>query len=134
MTPSKWIATCPHETVDVLAAELTSLGVQDQNKLHREIAFRSDLETAYHAHLLLRTASRIQRVVGEFEASNIHTLTTGLQTIAWPQWLRSHRGFSVTPALTDAGAQGLGGDAVIDAVVQSSKIRIRKISSSFSSG
>jgi 23S rRNA (guanine2445-N2)-methyltransferase / 23S rRNA (guanine2069-N7)-methyltransferase len=78
----RWISTCPHETVDVLAAELTSLGIQDQSLLHRGIAFEADLETAYRAHLLLRTASRIQRVVAEFSVPDIETLRTELQRIA----------------------------------------------------
>jgi len=115
----RWIATCPHETVEVLAAELSALGVQDQNTLHRGIAFDADLETAYRAHLLLRTASRIQRVVGEFAVPDINALRTELQKITWPEWLRSHRPFTVAPALTDPHAQSLGEQAVITSVVQS---------------
>jgi putative N6-adenine-specific DNA methylase len=115
----QWIATCPHETVEVLAAELGALGIKDQNKLHRGIAFNADLEMAYRAHLLLRTASRIQRVVAEFAAPDIHTLRTELQKIMWPDWLRSHRPFTVEPALTDPQAQGLGEEKVIASVVQS---------------
>ena len=63
----RWIATCPHETVDVLAAELTALGIESQQKLHRGITFDTDLAKAYRAHLRLRTASRLQRVVAEFQ-------------------------------------------------------------------
>lgn len=115
----RWIATCPHETVEVLAAELTALGVQDQTALHRGIAFSADLETAYRAHLSLRTASRIQRVVGEFAVADINALRAGLQKIVWPSFLRSHRAFAVAPALTDQQAQALGEEAIIAAVVQS---------------
>ena len=115
----RWIATCPHETVEVLAAELSALGIHDQNILHRGIAFDADLETAYRAHLLLRTASRIQRVVGEFAVPHIDALRAELQKIAWPEWLRSHRPFTVAPALTDPHAQALGEQDVIDSVVQS---------------
>lgn len=115
----RWIATCPHQTVEVLAAELRALGVQDQNTLHRGIAFNADLETAYRAHLSLRTASRIQRVVGEFAVSDIHALRAELQKIVWPEWLRSQRPFIVAPALTDLHAQALGEKDVIAAVVQS---------------
>ena len=115
----RWIATCPHETVAVLAAELSVLGIQDQNTFYRGIAFNADLETAYRAHLLLRTASRIQRVVGEFAAPDIHALRTELQNIAWSSFLRSHRPFTVAPALTDHHAQALGEQAVITSVVES---------------
>jgi len=115
----RWIATCPHETVEVLAAELSALGVHDQNKLHRGVAFDADLETAYRAHLSLRTASRLQRVVGEFSAPNMDALRADLRKIAWPEWLRSHRPFTVAPALTDSQAQTLGEQDVINAFVES---------------
>lgn len=115
----RWIATCPHETVKVLAAELRALGIQEQTTLHRGVAFDADLEAAYRAHLGLRTASRIQRVVGEFAVPDLSALHAGLQQIAWPSFLRSHRPFTVVPALTDPHAQALGETAVIESVVQS---------------
>src|SRR5262245_21163739 len=114
-----WIATCPHETVEVLAAELSALGICEQSLLHRGVAFEADLETAYRAHLSLRTASRIQRVVAEFAVPTIDTFRAELQKIAWPKWLRSHRPFAVDAVLTDAGAQALGEEKVVGAVVQS---------------
>lgn len=115
----KWIATCPHETVEVLAAELSALGILDQQTLHRGVAFETDLETAYRAHLSLRTASRIQRVIKEFQVPSLEKFHEELGTIVWTEWLRSHRPFSVTPALTDPAAQALREEAVIDAVAQS---------------
>ncbi len=115
----RWIATCPHETVDVLASELAGLGIKDLNILHRGVAFDTDLETAYRAHLLLRTASRIQRVVAEFATPDITHLRMELQKIVWPEWLRSHKPFTVAPALTDQQAIALGEEAVITSIVQS---------------
>ncbi|OFZ13024.1 MAG: hypothetical protein A2X86_09380 [Bdellovibrionales bacterium GWA2_49_15] len=115
----QWIATCPHETVDVLASELHALGVQEQNKFYRGIMFDCDLETAYRAHLLLRTASRIQRVVAKFELSDLATLQTALKKIFWPNWLRNQRAFTVTPTLADLSAQKLDEAAIVTAVVQS---------------
>jgi putative N6-adenine-specific DNA methylase len=115
----RWIATCPHETVDVLAAELTALGIDSQHRLHRGIAFDTDLETAYRAHLCLRTASRLRRVVAEFAAPDLATLREELKKIAWPDWIRSHRPFTVTPALTDPQSHALGEQAIIAAVVES---------------
>lgn len=114
-----WIATCPHETVDLLASELRGLGIQDQVLLHRGVTFDANLETAYRAHLSLRTASRLQRVVGELAAPDIPSLHRELQTIAWPSFLRSHKPFTVTPALTDPQAQALGEKAVIEIIVES---------------
>ncbi|MGA2141576.1 MAG: hypothetical protein ABSG94_04050 [Brevinematales bacterium] len=115
----KWIATCPHETVGVLASELTGLGIGDQSILHRGIAFTADLETAYRAHLLLRTASRIQLVVREFEVSGIGDFRQELSKIAWKEWLRPVRPFTVAPALTDKKSQELGEEEVIQSVAKS---------------
>jgi 23S rRNA (guanine2445-N2)-methyltransferase len=118
----RWIATCPHETVGALAAELSALGIHHQNTLHRGIAFDTDLETAYRAHLSLRTASRIQRVVKEFQSYKVSEFQKELGKIAWAEWLRSHRSFNVVPTLTDPAAQALGEQAVIAAVVESIQV------------
>lgn len=115
----QWLATCPHETVDVLESELQALGVQNQSKFHRGVLFECDLETAYRAHLLLRTASRIQRVVARFKASDLDSLQAELKKIAWPEWLRSQRPFKVMPALTDEKAKALGEEPIAAAVVLS---------------
>lgn len=116
---NRWIATCPHETVDVLAQELTALGIVEQKKLHRGIAFETDLETAYRAHYMLRTASRIQRVVAEFPASDMLELKAALAGIVWTEWLRPHKPFKVSPALTDREAQHLGEEEIIETIAQS---------------
>ncbi len=116
-----WIATCPHENVETLSSELIALGVslEVQQVLHRGIRFEADLETAYRSHLLLRTASRIQRVVQEFPASDTQQLQVGLKKIVWPDYLRSHKVFTVELALTDPEAKALGENEVVNAVVQS---------------
>ncbi len=115
----RWIATCPHETVDVLAAELEALKIRERKILHRGVAFEADLETAYRAHLYLRTASRIQRVISEFALPSLESLHDELKKISWPEWLRSHRPFTVMPTLTDAAAEDLGEDPILSAVVES---------------
>ncbi len=96
-----WIATCPHSTVEVLADELHVLGIRDETKMHSGVLFECDLETAYLAHLALRTASRIQRVVARFTSANLSELQSGLNKIDWAKWLRSHKPFNVRPAYPD---------------------------------
>lgn len=81
--------------------------------------FDCDLETAYRAHLLLRTASRIQRVVGKFDVSDLVTLQAALKKIIWPDWLRTHHAFTVRPTLADQSAQKLDENAIVTSVVQS---------------
>lgn len=114
----RWIATCPHETVGILDAELAGLGVAERKLLHRGVAFEADLETGYRAHLALRTASRIQRVVQEFKVSRFRDFQDTVGGIVWTEWLRTQKPFHVEAVLTDAEAQAFGEQAVVDAVAQ----------------
>lgn len=114
----KWIATCPHETVTILRDELTALGVSDMETLHRGVAFETGLETAYRAHYMLRTASRIQRVVAEFAAPDLVSFKKSLKDINWGAYLRSHKPFAVDAVLTDAAAEAMGQEAVETAVAE----------------
>jgi 23S rRNA G2445 N2-methylase RlmL len=112
----RWLATCPEETKDVLVRELQTLGVSALRPVFRGVGFEADLETGYRAHLWLRTASRIQRLVAEFPAGDLEALRSGVASIDWPTWLRPDRAFSVAPILTDAAARELGEDPVREVV------------------
>jgi 23S rRNA G2445 N2-methylase RlmL len=115
-TPIRWIATCPDETKGVLADELAQLGVREPRPIYRGVAFEADLETGYRAHLWLRTASRIQRIVADLPARSASELQTAAAAIAWQDWLRPRFPFTVSPILTDAEARALGESAVRDAL------------------
>ena len=115
-TPIRWIATCPDETKGVLASELALLGVKDPRPIYRGVAFEADLETGYRAHLWLRTASRIQRIVADLPASSAGELEAAAAAIAWREWLRSRFPFTVSPILTDAEARAVGEAAVQGAI------------------
>ncbi len=115
-TPPRWIATCPDETKSVTAAELVGLGVAAPRLIYRGVAFEADLETGYRAHLWLRTASRIQRIVADLPARTAAELEEAAAALAWPSWLRARFPFTVMPILTDADARGLGEEAVRAAV------------------
>lgn len=117
----EWIATCPHETVDTLALELKEIGIVTENRLYRGIRFDCDLETAYKAHLSLRSASRIQLIVSEFEANNFNSLKLQLSKINWQRSIRSHRPYTVFTTITDDSLNGLDNDKVIEMVVASIK-------------
>jgi putative N6-adenine-specific DNA methylase len=86
----RWLATCPEETKQVLLQELLALGVTNVEQLYRGIAFDADLYTGYKAHLWLRTASRIQKVVARFPLSQP-------PAIDWTQWLLPRVPFKVSP-------------------------------------
>jgi putative N6-adenine-specific DNA methylase len=112
----RWIATCPEETKSVLAGELSALGVREPLPLYRGVAFEAELETGYRAHLVLRTASRIQRILAELPAGSLAELSDAAAAIDWPAWLRPDRPFAVSPILTDAAARALGEAEVAAAV------------------
>ncbi len=99
----------------MLVRELEALGVTALRPVYRGVAFEADLETGYRAHLVLRTASRIQRIVDDLPASTQEELEASAARIAWPEWLRANRPFAVSPILTDAGARSIGEEGVVDA-------------------
>src|SRR4051812_29053189 len=108
----RWIATCPDETKGVLAGELERLGASALRQIYRGVAFEADLETGYRAHLWLRTASRIQRMVADLPARSVEELSAAAGAIHWPEWLLDRFPFAVSPILTDAEARDLGEDRV----------------------
>ncbi|MGE5049639.1 MAG: THUMP domain-containing class I SAM-dependent RNA methyltransferase [Deltaproteobacteria bacterium] len=114
----RWIATCPDETKAVLAVELQGLGVRDPRPIYRGVAFEADLETGYRAHLWLRTASRIQRIVADLPADGAGALESAAAAVPWPSWLLPRYPFTVSAILTDEAARALGEPALRTAVAK----------------
>src|SRR5881394_3236577 len=112
----RWIATCPDETKGVLEAELARLGADALRPIYRGVAFEADLETGYRAHLMLRTASRIQRIVADLPARGIEELAAAAAAIRWPEWLLDRFPFAVSAILTDAESRSMGDEPVQAAV------------------
>jgi len=115
----EWIATCPHETIGTLATELEKLGIDTSKRLYRGIMFECDLETAYRAHLVLHTASRIQLVVSVFDVTDLNSLKLGLKNIDWTHSLRSHYPYAVFPANYDENLKSLDNETIMKSVVES---------------
>jgi 23S rRNA G2445 N2-methylase RlmL len=111
----RWIATCPDDTKEVLAAELLRLGVSAPRLIYRGVAFETELATAYKAHLWLRTASRLQRIVAELPAAG---LAQSAAQVAWGEFILPRVGFSVSAILTDDEARGLGEENVKAAIAE----------------
>lgn len=114
----RWLATCPDETKDVLVRELQALGAREPQPLFRGVAFEADLETGYRAHLVLRTASRIQRIVATVPATTASQLGGAAAALDWRAWLRADRAFTVSPILTDTAARSLGEEGIAAAVAE----------------
>ena len=116
MTRLRWIATCPDDTKGVLVAELQALGVREPRPIYRGVAFEETLEAGYRAHLLLRTASRIQRIVADLPSGTAAGMEAAAAAIAWSTWLVAQYPFAVSPILTDDEAKSLGEEAVARAI------------------
>jgi putative N6-adenine-specific DNA methylase len=112
----RWLATCPDDTKEVLAAELSRLGVVEQRLIYRGVAFAADLETGYRAHLWLRTASRIQRIVAELPARSAEELSLSAATVRWPEFILARHPFAVSAILTDDQSRAIGEEPVEAAV------------------
>lgn len=111
----RFIATCPDETKELTARELLALGVANTRLIYRGVEFDADLETAYRAHLWLRTASRIQRIVATLPAQS---LAEAAREVPWGDFVLQRFPFAVSAILTDAAARELGEEAVIRAVAE----------------
>lgn len=89
------IATCPDETKDALAEELEALGVTDIEPGYRAVTFSATDAQFYEAHLRLRTASRILRVIKSFPAHSPAMLRSQARRIAWPELFDVRHSFRV---------------------------------------
>lgn len=63
-------ATCPDETTEFLADEIRELGATDVKIGYRVVYFNTDEKTYYKAHLHLRLASRVFRIIRDIPASS----------------------------------------------------------------
>lgn len=85
------IATCPEETKDALIHELVALGAQEIEPGFRAVSFSADEALFYEAHLWLRTASRVLRVIKEIPARTPPMLYSQARRIPWHElWSEQH--------------------------------------------
>ncbi|MEZ4742046.1 MAG: hypothetical protein R3B45_06325 [Bdellovibrionota bacterium] len=61
-------ATCPNEIVNILAEEIEKIGGREIRKAYGVVYFQADDTLYYKAHLQLRTASRIFRIIKDVPA------------------------------------------------------------------
>jgi putative N6-adenine-specific DNA methylase len=114
----RWIATCPEETKEPLLGELAALGVRAPQPIYRGVSFEADLETAYRAHLWLRTASRIQRIVAELPARSAAELAAAAASVPWNDFALARFPFAVAAILTDDAARAVGEEPVKAAIAE----------------
>jgi len=84
-----FVASAPG-TEDITAREITELGLArgQADALPGGVEFSGDLETVYHANLLLRTASRVLVRLSTFYATDFSELRTKASRLPWERYLR----------------------------------------------
>jgi len=117
MTTIKMIAISPEETKDVLAEELKGLGATAIDPQYKAVYFECDEKVFYEAHLRLRTASRLLRVIKDFAAKDERMLFDQARRINWASV------FDVSKTFAIEGVPGERGEGVMTANTISKRIR-----------
>ena len=89
------IATCPTEIRSLLMAELHQIGATDVSADFRSVYFSATLSVYYEAHLRLRTASGLLRVIKTVRTPTEAILYAQSSRIVWPQLFDSSHSFRV---------------------------------------
>ena len=99
------IATCPEETKEALTRELTDLGATGITPGYRSVSFEATEEQFYEAHLKLRTASRILKVIKEIPAQSPEILFSQARRIKWHEHFPVERGYLIEGVPGDRGSE-----------------------------
>lgn len=89
----------------VAAREVRALGYETTRVEDRRVSFLGDWEAVALSNLWLRSAERVQIVVGEFYASTFEELFEGTKALPWEEWIVSEdaqfpvKGYSLNSAL-----------------------------------
>jgi 23S rRNA (guanine2445-N2)-methyltransferase / 23S rRNA (guanine2069-N7)-methyltransferase len=120
--PLKCFATASRGTEEVLARELTSLGIEPVEVQRGGVAFGRTLEHAYRACLGSRVASRVLMPLARFDVTDAEDLYEGVHGIDWTE----HLGADRTLAVDAAGGRSPAGprhfvalktkDAIVDRI------------------
>lgn len=92
MIQQQFFATTAKGVEEVLAAEMTRLGLPDVAIESGGVRFTGGMEAAYRANLWLRSASRVLMPLAEFACEGPEQLYQGVRTVPWNEYL--------TPAMT----------------------------------
>lgn len=62
-------------------------GIKDLAAIDGRITFEGDIETVAKCNLYLRTANRVEIIVGEFKADDFDKLFDGIKSIPWEEYM-----------------------------------------------
>ncbi|UQS85367.1 class I SAM-dependent RNA methyltransferase [Apilactobacillus apisilvae] len=86
MTKFKLMATCAAGIEALVGKELRDLGYQTQVENGR-VRFEGEVKDIIKTNLWLRTADRIEIIVGEFDAKNFEELFQNIKSLPWEKLL-----------------------------------------------
>lgn len=122
MTNLTFFATTAKGVEDLLAAELTALGMSGVTVERGGVRFSGDMADGWRANLWLRTASRVLMPVAEFPCASPEELYAGVRTVPWHNWLTPDMTLAVDCSLRDSAMTHSGfvalktKDAIVDAI------------------
>lgn len=89
------IATAAFGLEAVVARELRNLGYTDLEVENGRVLFAADLAAIPRTNLWLRSADRVQLLLGEFAARSFDELFEGTKTLPWEDWIPEDGEFPV---------------------------------------
>jgi 23S rRNA (guanine2445-N2)-methyltransferase len=118
----KFFVTSAKGLEELVAAELTALGITDSRTERGGVSFTGSFEEGCRACLWLRTASRVLLVLAEFPAATPLELYDGVRSIEWHRYLTPEMTMAVDSVLRDSAMTHSGfvalksKDAIVDSV------------------
>lgn len=92
----RFIATTPRGLEDLLAEELTGMGLAATRSSAGAVEFEGELAAAYRACLWSRVANRVLLPIAEFEAGDGDALYEGARTVDWTGHLGNEQTLAVS--------------------------------------
>ncbi|MEG0017613.1 MAG: THUMP domain-containing protein, partial [Hydrogenoanaerobacterium sp.] len=95
MSKIKIACPCIFGLESVLSAEIKKLGVQSVEVTDGKVTFVGDFDDVARANIWLRTAERVQIVLGSFRAESFEELFQGVMSLDFENYIRKEDAFPV---------------------------------------
>jgi putative N6-adenine-specific DNA methylase len=118
----KFFVTAAKGLEELVASELTSLGIPEPKIERGGVSFSGRIEDGYRACLWLRTASRVLLQLTEFPCHSPEELYAGVRSIEWHRYLKPEMTMAVDSVLRDSAMTHSGfialksKDAIVDSI------------------
>ena len=118
----EFFATAAKGVEEVLADEVSRLGVSEVTLEKGGVRFKGDMASCYRANLWLRTAQRILMPIAGFSCESPQHLYEGVRNVPWQQYLTPDMTLAVSCNLRDSKITHSGfaalkaKDAIVDSI------------------